>query len=121
MNYKQMEDQEDLLPVLEVRILDSKRKSSFKVRRLTDFPIAESMKELKSVLSKYMPDLKHVENCQLGYVLERNKKYSIGTDAELQKAYEHFEAGYQMWLDLSPGKIPDNVSNKQVDGKIAGE
>ena len=34
--------EEDLVPVLEVRILDDTKKSSFRVRRLTNFPIAEN-------------------------------------------------------------------------------
>ena len=32
----------------------------------------------------------------LGYVLERNKKYTIETDCELVDAWQHFKNSYQM-------------------------
>ena len=55
--------------------------------------------QMRKKLAERLPDIKNVDTCQLGYVLERNKKYSIGSDGELQKAFGHFRAGYQMWLD----------------------
>ena len=76
--------QEDTVPVLEVHILDETKKSSFRVTRLTNFPTAENIDEMKSALQTFMPDVKHVENWQIGYVLERNKKYVIKSTGELQ-------------------------------------
>ena len=51
-----------------------------------------------------MPDIEHVENCDIGYVLERNKKYTIETNGELQDACQEFKKGFPMWLDPSPVK-----------------
>ena len=47
-----------------------------------------------------MPDIEHVENWEIGYILERNKKYSIETNGELQE----LKQGFPMWLDPSPVK-----------------
>ncbi len=105
---------EDVLPVLEVRILDVLKKTSFRVRQLTNFPAAETVHDMKSALQMYMPDLKHVENWQLGYVLDRNKKYTIETNVELQDVFEHVKRGYQMWLDPSPANAG---TNKKQAGK----
>ena len=117
---EQMKDEDDLLPILEVRVLDMNRKSNFQVRKLTEFPIVENMKDLRSALSKYMPDIEHVENCMVGYVLERNKKYCIETNAELEKAYGHFKAGYQMWLDPTPVKTSDVSKKLPAKDKVTG-
>jgi hypothetical protein len=35
--------EEDLLPILEVRVLDSTKKTSFRVRQLTRFPVAKAI------------------------------------------------------------------------------
>ncbi len=78
-------DERDVLPVLEVRVLDKNRKSSFRLRRFTNFPAAETVKDMKTALQLHMPDIKDVENWQIGYVLDRNKKYAIETDDELKK------------------------------------
>ena len=79
--------------------MDTARKNSFRVRRLTEVPVVHTLDEIKKILQKYLPDINHVEIFQFGYVLERNKKYSIVSDVELQNAYQHFRAGFQMWLD----------------------
>ena len=97
-------DEQDMLPILEVRVLDATKKTSFRVRRLTNFPVAETMDEMKSTLQIFMPDITHDENWQIMYILERNKKYTIETSGELQDAYQEFRKGYQMWLDPSPVK-----------------
>ena len=78
-----LNDEQVMLSVLEVRVLDATRKTSHRLRRLTNFPIAETVQDLKAALQMFMPDIEHVENWQLGYVLERNKKYTIETDVEL--------------------------------------
>lgn len=90
------------LPVLEIRVLDMRRKSSFRVRHLTDFPVVNTMDKLRKVLKILLSDIEHVEKCQFGYVMERNKKFTTGMDNELEKAFEYFKAGYQMWLDPTP-------------------
>ena len=108
--------EEDMVPVLEVRILDDTKKSSFRVRRLTNFPIAENIDEMKSALQIFMPDVKHVENWQIGYVLERNKKYVIESTGELQHAWKHLKKGYQMWLDPSPIKVGKKQSGSSIEG-----
>ena len=41
-------DKQDMLPVLDVRVLDATKKSKFRVRRLINFPLAETMDEMKS-------------------------------------------------------------------------
>ena len=46
--------EEDIVPVLEVRILDETKKSSFRVRRLTNFPIAENIDEMKSARESFL-------------------------------------------------------------------
>ena len=88
--------EQDSLPVLEVRVLDVTKKNSFRVRRLTHFPIAENLKDMKSALQKFMPDITHADELQVGYVLDRNKKYTIETDRELSDAWQHLKNGYQM-------------------------
>ncbi len=97
-------DEQDMLPVLDVRVLDATKKSKFRVRRLINFPLAETMDEMKSALKIFMPDIKHVENCDIGYVLGRNKKYTIETNGELQDVCQEFKKGFPMWLDPSPVK-----------------
>ena len=103
----------DSLPVLEVRVINPKRKTSYRVRRLNNFPVVETLVELEDQLQILLPDIKNLENCQVGYVLERNKKYSIMNDYDLKSAYNHFRAGYQMWLD--PGQnIPPELTKTQM-------
>ena len=109
---------QDMLPVLEVRVLDVTKKNSFRVRRLTNFPIAESLQDMKTALQKFMPDITHVDNLQMGYVLDRNKKYTIETDCELSDAWQHFKNGYQMWLDPSPAKAASK--RKETPKNISG-
>ena len=58
------------------------------------------------MLKTVLPDIKHVKNFQFGYVMERNKKFTIGTNGELGKAMEYFEIGYQMWLYPTPMTKP---------------
>jgi hypothetical protein len=111
-------EEEDVLPVLEVRVVDATKKPSFRVRRLTNFPPAETVEEMKSALQIFMPDLKNVDNCKIGYVLDRNKKYSIETNVELQDAFQHLRNGYQMWLDPSPSK---STAKKQHRSKVSGK
>ena len=53
----------------------------------------------------FMPDIKSTDNWKIGYILDRNKKYTIETDGELLEAWGHFQRGYQMWLDPSPAKV----------------
>ncbi len=63
-----------------------------------------------------MPDIKDVKHWQIGYVLDRNKKYAIETDDELKNACVHFKHGYQMWLDTSP--IKPAASKRQADKTV---
>ena len=67
-----------------------------------------------------MPDIEHVDKSAIGYVLERNKKYAIETDNELQDAYEEFRKGFSMWLDPSPVKsaVSKKRGNEDVEGNI---
>ena len=97
-------DEQDMLPVLDVRVLDDTKKSKFRVRRLTNFPLAETLDEMKSALQIFMRDIEHVENWEIGYILERNKKYAIETNGELQDAWQELKKGFPMWLDPSPVK-----------------
>ena len=90
-----------MLHVLEVRVLDVTTQNSFRVRRLTNFPTAESLQDMKTMLQKFMPDIMHMDNLKIGYILDRNKKYTIETKCELSDAWQHFRNGYQMWLDPS--------------------
>ena len=108
-----LEIDSDMLPVMEIRVSDIQKKTSFRVRRLKNFPVAETVEEMKSALQIFMPDIKYVENWQLGYILERNKKYTIETDGELRDAFEYVKKGYQMWLDPSPRKkdVPKKRAN----------
>ena len=46
------------IPVLEVRVLDAIRKSSFRVRRLTNFPLVDTLNDLWKELATVLPDLK---------------------------------------------------------------
>lgn len=114
-----LNDEQVMLSVLEVRVLDATRKTSHRLRRLTNFPIAETVQDLKAALQMFMPDIEHVENWQLGYVLERNKKYTIETDVELQDACQHFKNGYQMWLDPLP--VKPAARKRQVDMNVQGK
>ena len=91
----------ETLSISDVRVLDSAGQSSFRVRQLKKFPVVKAIGQLRKELAKQMPDIKHVENCQFGYVLGRNKKYSIGSDDELQTAFGHFRAGFRCgWIQL---------------------
>ena len=74
---------------------------------------------MKTALEMFLPDIKHAENWQIGYILERNKKYTIETDAELQDAYQHFKEGFQMWLDLLPAKAV--AAKKKTGVNAAGK
>ena len=58
-------DELDMLPVLDVRVLDETKKSKFRVRRLTNFPLAETLDEMKSALHIFMPNIEHVENWEI--------------------------------------------------------
>ena len=109
-------NEDDVFPVLEVRVLDENKKTSYRVRRLSNFPIAENIEDMKTALEMYLPDIEHVENWKIGYVLERNKKYTIETDAKLQDAWQHFKDGFQMWLDPYPAKA---VAGKRKTGMNA--
>ena len=77
------------------------KKSKFRVRRLTNFPFAETLDEMKSAPQIFMPDIEHVENWEIGYILERNKKYVIETNGELQDAWQELRKGFPMWLLFS--------------------
>ncbi len=68
-------DEQDMLPVLDVRVLDATKKSKFRVRRLINFPLAETMDEMKSALKIFMPDIEHVE--KLRYRICIRKKQEI--------------------------------------------
>ena len=98
-------EEPDSIPVLEVRVLDAAKKTSYRVRRLTNFPTAETVDDMKKGLKMFMPDIKPTYNWKIGYILDRNKKYTIETDGELLEAWGHFQRGYQMWLDPSPAKV----------------
>ena len=87
------------IPVLEVRVLDAIRKSSFRVRRVTNFPLVDTLNDLWKEWATVLPDLANVDKCQIGYVLDRNKKFAIDTDIDVKNAYDYFISGYQMWLD----------------------
>ena len=63
-----------------------------------------SSREHESRVEVFMPDIQHVKNWQLRYMLKRNKKYTIETDVELHDAFQHFRDEYQMWLDPIPTK-----------------
>ena len=73
-------EETDILPVREVWVLDCTNKSRTRVKRLTNFPIAETMNDIKSSMQIFMQDITHPENWEIGYVLARNKKYTIETN-----------------------------------------
>lgn len=112
-------EEQDMLPVLKVRVLDCTKKSRIRVRRLTNFPIAETMDDMKSALQVFMPDITYPENWEIGYVLDRNKKYTIETNGELQDAHQEFKKGYQMCLDPTPAKpvVSKRQSGTSANGK----
>jgi len=76
------------LNCLEVRVVNEKKKSSFVTRRITNFLVLESVKEFRSKLADILPDLadKLVKNCQIGYILTKNKKISIISSNDLEVA-----------------------------------
>ena len=53
--------------VLEVRVLDAIRKSSSRVRRLTNFPLLDTLNDLWKELATVLPDLANVDKCQIGH------------------------------------------------------
>ena len=110
----------DIILVLEVRVLDKTKKNSFRVRRLTNFPTAETLEDMKNALKMFMPDIQPAENWKIGYVFERNKKYLIESDVKLRDAIGHFQPGYQMRIDPSPGKTSSarNQTTASVQGLI---
>ena len=114
-----LNDELDMFPVLDVRVIDATKKNSHRSRRLTNFPVAETVQDLKNALKMFMPDLnEHVENWQIGYILDKNKKYIIQTDKDLQEACQHFKNGYQMWLDPLPKA---GARKRQSDVNIEGK
>ena len=42
-----LNEEQDMLPVLEVRVLDATKKTSHRMRPLTNFPTAESVQDIK--------------------------------------------------------------------------
>ena len=88
------------------------------MRRLTNFPTADTLEDMKKALKMFMPDIQPAENWKIGYVLERNKKYLIETDVELGDAVEHFQPGYQTWMDPSQEKASSarNQTTTSVQG-----
>ena len=102
------------IPVLEVRVLDAIRKSSFRVRRLTNFPLVDTLNDLRKEWAIVLPDLPNVDKCQIGYVLDRNKKFAIDMDIDVKNAYDYFISGYQIWLDPD-GRQPNTKSSRRVD------
>ena len=72
----------------------------------------------ESRVEVFMPDIQHVKNWQLGYMLERNKKYTIETHVELHDAFQHFREGYQMWLDPIPTKAVE--AKRKVGTSVQG-
>ena len=108
-----LEIDSNMLPVMEIRVSNVQKKTSFRVRRLKNFPVAETVKE--------MPDITYVENWQLGYILDLNKKYTIKTDGELRDAFDYVKRGSQMWLDPSLRKIcapKQRANNINSQGKL---
>ena len=87
-------DEQDMLTVLDVWVLDETKKSKFRVRRLTNFPLAETLDEMKSALQIFMLDIENVENWKIGYILERNKKYAIETNGDIHIYCLVYRASY---------------------------
>ena len=44
--------QQQVLPILEVRVLDTVRKRSFRVKRLTEVPVVHTLDEMNKILQK---------------------------------------------------------------------
>ena len=90
-----------VIPVVEVRVLDAAKKSSFKIRRSTNFPVVATVQEFRSALLVAFPDLAEIaQPCfSVGYIAERNKKLSINSNLELESAYDALIGGYAVWMD----------------------
>lgn len=50
-------------------LISATKKTSNRVRRLTNFPIAETIDEMISALQMLMPDITHAENRKIGCIL----------------------------------------------------
>ena len=89
------------IPVIEIRVLDPNKKSKFIARRASNFPIVSSLEKFRENIIHFFTDLESVAvpNFQLGYVAERNKKYSIRNTQELEKGYDNAVGGYPFWID----------------------
>ena len=102
-----------ILETAEVKIIDGKKKSSFRVRRLINFPVVENLKEFREAILEAMPDLPCNSEAQfaIGYILDRNKKYSVTTERELADCYAAVLNGYSFWVD--PHDFPQQVASAQ--------
>lgn len=89
------------ITIFEVNVIDARKKSSFNIRRLKDFPVASTIEIFRENIVKYLPDLAAVvvPNFRVGYVLERNKKFDINNKEELKEAFDQAINGYPFWID----------------------
>ena len=108
---------DQVLESVEVRIIDQKKKSSFRVRRLSNFPVVETLRDFRAALLKAMPDLllneedKEVEFA-IGYIFQRNKKYAITTAKELVDGYAAAMDGFCFWADPHDYPLPTARESK---------
>ena len=88
---------------IELRIIDKKKKSSYKVHRLKEFPVVESLDEFRLVIERYFPDITANTNYEFGYFGERNKKFWVKTETELVEAYSMAIDGCALWINPYEG------------------
>ena len=63
--------------------------------------MAKTVEEFRENVVESLPDLATVAVPQfsVGYILDRNRKYLISNNEELQDAFDEAEKGYPFWVD----------------------
>ena len=116
-----MESSTQFVPVIAVRVIDAAKKSSFKVRRYSNFPVVATVNEFRTALLGAFPDLSSIAQpgFPVGYVLERNKKFVIHSNLELESAYDAVLRGYEVWMDPHSTQAGPSGRAKRKYTKIA--
>ena len=90
-----------VLTVFELRVIDARKKSSFIVRRVKDFPVASTIEVFRENTVEYLPDLAAVvvPHFRVGYIVDGNKKTNINNNEERKEAFDQAAYGYPFWID----------------------
>ena len=96
--------------------MDEGKKSSYKTKRVVNFPVVETLRAFRAAVLEALPDLPQSSSeitetraFSVGYIMERNTKFVITNAQELADAYAAALEGYCFWID--PFDYPRGGSN----------